>query len=151
MTDREKNITLREMARANGLCDKWYGEWGDDSTIEECIDRFVRGFDFYVNTNFVTLDFIRNNFDKELLHKHHIYLDEEVDLEADGHGYYIFLGKCTGKFVVDGLWAVTAYLRHDSDLVICSEDGARVFVTTYDNAKADCRQDDWGIIKKQKK
>ena len=151
MTDREKNITLREMARAHGLCDKWYNEWSDDSTLDECLDRFVRGFDFYVNTDFIPLDFARKNLDKELLHKHHIYIDEDVNLEADSHGYYIFLGKCKGKFVVDGLWAVTVYVRHDSDIEIHSSNGARVFVTLYDDSMADCHQDDWGIIKKHEK
>ena len=41
MTDKELNITLREMARMQGLCDQWFSEWGDDDTLDDCLERYI--------------------------------------------------------------------------------------------------------------
>lgn len=146
MTDRELNIALREMAREKGLCDEWYGEWKDTDTVDMCLDRFVRGFDFVQSNDYPPLGFIRENFRKDDLHRHHIYLDEEVDIEAPESGYYIFLGSCTGRLIVKGFLAVTVYLRHNSDILVSSEDGARVFVTAYDYSTAICQDKDFGTL-----
>ena len=66
MTDRDLNIALREMARKAGLCDKWYEEWKDDDTIDKCLERYVKGYDFAVKNDYPPLDFIRENFRKEV-------------------------------------------------------------------------------------
>ena len=147
MTERELNIALREMARSQGLCDKWYNEWSDDSTIDECLDRFVRGFDFVQEKDYPPLDFIRKNFDKELLHKHNIYLDEEVKIDFAKSGYYIFLGNCTGSIEASGFCAVTIYLRHTSKINVISKSAARVFVTFYDQSECTCISDGIGKIR----
>ena len=112
MTERELNIALREMARSQGLCDQWYSEWSDDDTLDMCLDRYVRGFDFVQENDYPPLDFIRKHFDKKLLHKHNIYLDEEVKIDFAKNGYYVFLGNCTGSITASGFCAVTLYLRH---------------------------------------
>ena len=147
MTDRELNIALREMARAQGLCDEWYAEWSDDSTIDECLERAIRGFDFVQEKDYPPLDFIRKHFEKEALHRHGMYLDEDVDIEADS-GYYAFLGHCTAKVVVDGFKAVSIYVRHDSRVDVDAFNGAKVFVTYYDESDGDCRNDGWSKCRK---
>ena len=147
MTDRELNIALREMARSQGLCDQWYSEWSDDSTIDECLDRYVRGFDFVQEKDYPPLDFIRKNFDKELLHKHNIYIDEEVKIDFAKSGYYIFLGDCTGSIESSGFCAVTIYLRHNSKINVISKSAARVFVTFYDQSECQCISDGVGKIR----
>lgn len=136
------------MARANGLCDEWYGQWSDDSTIEESIERFVNGFDFYLKTNFVSLEMIES-IDRELLHKHHIYVNEDVDVKATESGYYIFLGNCKGTLDVYGLLAVTVYVRHDCDVDVKAGGGSKVFVTYYDDAKGDCTTDGWSHLSRR--
>lgn len=146
MTDRELNIALREMARAQGLCDEWYGAWSDDSTIDECLDRYVKGFDFAREHDYPPLDFIRKHFNKESLHRNGIYLDEEVDVEGR-HGYYIFLGDCKGRITFDGFYAATVYVCHDSEVDVMAANGAKVFVTYHDKSRGRTESDAWSKIK----
>lgn len=143
MTERELNIALREMARANGLCDEWYAAWGDDDSIDLCLERYIRGFDFAVENDYPPLDFIRKNFNTEDLHRHNIYIDEEVDIEADKSGYYVFLGKCKGTLTVDGFVAVTVYVKHTSSVNVEAFNGSKVFVSYYDKSEGECGHDGW--------
>lgn len=146
MTDRELNIALREMARAKGLCDEWYSQWGDDDSIDMCLERAVRGFDFCVKCDYPPLEFIRNNFDKNVLHRHNIYLDEEVDIKGASSGYYVFLGNCTGTIEAHGFSVVSCYLRHESKVDVSSLGTARVFVTYYDHSGGSTYKDEWGRL-----
>lgn len=143
MTDRELNIALREMARANGLCNEWYEAWGDDDSIDLCLERYIRGFDFVQENDYPPLDFIRKNFDIEYLHRHNIYLDEEVSIEADRSGYYVFLGECKGSLTVDGFVAVTVYVRHTANVSVGAFNGSKVFVSYYDKSEGECGHDGW--------
>jgi len=147
MTDRELNISLREMARSSGLCDEWYAEWSDDDTIDGCLERYVRGFDFSIKNDYPSIDFIRKNFRKDDLHRHNIYIDDQVSLDGD-NGYYIFLGNCNATLAVDGLKAVTVYVRHNSEVNVTASNGAKVFVRYYDNSKGECIDDGWSVCKK---
>lgn len=146
MTDRELNIALREMARAQGLCDMWYREWTDDSTLDECLERYIRGFDFVLENDYPPLDFIRQNFSRELLHKHNIYLDEKVVINNAKSGFYVFLGDCKGMFVAKNFCAATLYIRNDSVIDVTALGGARVFVRYYDDSGGDTTTDAFSKI-----
>lgn len=141
MNDKELNITLREMARSCGLCDEWYGQWKDDSTIDECLERYIKGFDFAVKNNWPSLEFSRKNFRKEDLHRHNIYLDDEVDITDGGNGYYVLVGRCTGHIDFKGFKAATVYVRHDSRVTIRASEGARIMVRCYESCNVDCQSD----------
>lgn len=150
LIDKELNIALREMARGVGLCDEWYGQWKDEDTIDECLDRYVRGFDFAVKNDWPRLEFIREHFSTrmDVLHRHNIFLDEDVHISDAGNGYYIFLGKCNGKLIANGFKAVTVYCRHDSSIDVGSFGGARVFVTYYDRSTGNCMSDEYSKYKR---
>ena len=152
MTERELSIVLRELAcnQPTPLCKQWTEEWADDTDIDSLLDKYVRGFDFCVGNDYTPLDFIRKNFDKEQLHKHNIFIDEDVDIEA-GSGFYVFLGNCTGSIVVNGFYATTIYLRHESNIKVTSLGAARVFLHCYDNSKGKTHTDRYGKIRKYDK
>lgn len=149
MTERETNIALREMASEKGLCEKWYGEWGDDSTLDECAERFVRGLDFCIDKDYPPLDFVRRNIPREVLHRHGIFLDEDVCKFLD-NGIYVFMGECTGKIYVAPFKAITVYLLHDSDIDIVADGLARVYVSTYHDASCGARGESISIINRKK-
>ena len=148
MTDKELNIALREMARNAGLCDEWFGNWKDEDTIDMCLDRFIRGFDFVVKNDYPNLEFIRKNFNVNDLHRHNIYLDEGVIIDDAQNGYYVFLGDCKATLVADGFKAVTVYCRHDSEVNVRAMGGARVFVTYYDQSSGVCKSDEWSHVRR---
>lgn len=148
MTDKELNIALREMARNAGLCDEWFGNWKDEDSIDICLDRFIRGFDFVVKNDYPNLEFIRKNFNTNDLHRHNIYLDEGVIIDDAQNGYYVFLGDCKATLVADGFKAVTVYCRHDSEVNVRAMGGARVFVTYYDQSSGVCKSDEWSNVRR---
>lgn len=153
MTDKELSIVLRELAcsQPTPLCEKWTEEWKDETDIDELADKFIRGFDFCQKNNYPPLDFIRKNVKKEDLHRHNIFIDEEVQIADAENGYYVFLGKCTGTLWANGLKAVTVYVRHDSVINVEAFDGARVQVRYYDNSDGACKSDSYSKVKKIRK
>lgn len=150
MTEKELSITLREMAcsQKTPLCAEWTDAWPDDCGIDTLLEKYIKGFDFAVMNNYPTLKFIRENFRKEDLNRHNIYLDDEVRLESVSSGYYIFLGNCKANICIRGFKAVTVYCRHDSDVDVQAFDGARVFVTYYDSSHGECSNDNMSHIRR---
>ena len=149
MTDKEFSIVLRELAcsQKTPLCKEWTEQWDDDSDIDVLLDKYVRGFDFCVKNDYPSLEFSRKYFTdkKESLHRHHIYFDEDVDIETHASGFWIFLGSSKGRVRFNGFAVATVYLRHDSDLVIESTGLAKVFVKKYDKSRCSTGGD--GFIK----
>lgn len=150
MTERELSITLREMAcsQPTPLCKEWTNAWPDDCDIDTLLEKYIKGFDFVVKNNYPTLKFCRENFRKEDLNRHNIYLDQEIDLKYVDSGYYVFLGDCKANIRVDGFKAATVYCRHDSEVNVSAFDGARVFVTYYDSSHGECENDRWSHIRR---
>lgn len=147
MTDKELNVVLREMARSQGLCDSWYGKWSDDDTIDECLDRFVRGFDFCEEHDYPRLDFIVRNFRAEDLHRHNIFVNEEIDIDHKASGYIVCLGSCSGRISLTGHIAVTIYLRHTSSIEVEASDGAWVSIVRYDQSECYAVNDELSRVK----
>lgn len=143
------SIVLRELAcsQPTPLCKQWTDEWEDDSDIDVLIDKFVRGQDFCVINDYPGIDFIRKNFRPEDLERHNIYLDKNITIEDAENGYYVFLGDCKVTLVADGFKAITVYCRHDSEVNVRAFDGARVFVTYYDNSSGVCKSDEYSKVK----
>lgn len=136
MTQEELSETLKDMGRAIGMCDKFYDRWIDGMDIDTMLDFYVQGLDFCIEKDFPPLDFIRRNFSMEDLHRHHIYLDENVNLEGES-GTYIFLGHCTGRVHFGDFCISGVYIRHSSDLKLLSDGFSRVFVSLYEDGGCD--------------
>lgn len=138
------------MARANGLCDQWYREWKDDDSLDDCIDRFIRGFDFVRENDFPPLDFCRQHFAnrKELLHWNHVFLDDTCRIHDVDNGFYVFLGNCKADMFITGFKAVTIYCRNYSEVNVYAKEGARVFVRYYDSSIGVCKSDEMSKIRR---
>lgn len=143
MTDKELSISLREIGRAKGMCDKFYNEWKDNDDIDTIIDRFVPGQDFCVKEDYPSLDFVCKHFRIEDLHRHNIYLNEEVDINTDSSGYYVFLGNCSGRLTATGFVSVRVYVRHESNMNLMALDGARIIATFYEDSSANGVSDEY--------
>lgn len=140
MEGKELSITLREMAcsQPTPLCREWTDKWMDDSDIDTLLDKFVRGQDFCIKNGYPPLDFCRRNFSPEDLHRHHIYLDEEVDILDAESGVWIFLGECTGRVYFNGFSVGTVYVRHSSNICVHVRDMAKAFVSVYESGDTLC-------------
>lgn len=128
MTEKELSLTLRDMAGAIGACEQIMNQWKDSDDVDTLLDRYIRTLDFAIDKDFPPLDFIVENFDIADLHKHNIFINEEVQLKDADHGIYVFLGSCSGSVRANGLKAVTLFIRHNSRIDVMAGDGARVQV-----------------------
>ena len=105
---------------------------------------YIRGIDFCIEHDYPTVEYIKGNFDRSLLHQNHIFVDEPVT--GGDNGVYVLNGKCSGKFSFSKFTAATLHLRHDSELALEVEDCAKVFVSVYDRAKLYVRQSDMAKV-----
>lgn len=141
------NTELRQQAVDLGLCSKWQEDWASDKDPQELIDMWKRGIDFGILHDYPSNDFIKANFDSDLLHKNRIYVDEHLDIKNAPNGVYILNGECSGTLWFNSWAAATVYVRHNSNVTIIADDFAKVFVRVYDEANAEVVELDEAVVK----
>lgn len=135
MTMENLSDILKSEAIERNLCARWTSEWADSSDQQELIDKYVRGIDFIIRQGeWPANDFIKANFDRDLLHLNRIFVDEDIDLADAPSGIYIVNGSCRGTIRLEP-WAVaTFYVRHNSDIRIVAGRRSRAFIRLYDRS-----------------
>lgn len=79
---------LKQEAVKLGLCEQWTNEWGNPDQDELC-EKFVRGLDFCIKHNWPDVEFIKNNFDLDLIERHGIYVRDGAAINKK---YVVVLG-----------------------------------------------------------
>ena len=139
---------LKNEAVERNLCAQWTTEWADDSDQQTLIDKYKRGLDFIIKQGeWPTNEFIKANFDRELLHKNLIFVDEDIDMECAPSGIYVLNGECSGKLWFGEWAAATVFVRHDSKVRIEADRFAKIFVRLYDNADVECDYAESAVVK----
>ena len=134
------SLELKEMARNNGLCDKWFGEWVDESDDATLFDKYKRGIDFSIEHDWISNEFIKSRWDKEVLQDNNIFVDDK-DMELENtKGTVIINGDCDLTFNYNLFTVSDLYARHNSIVRVTAKDHARIMVNLYDNAivEIDC-------------
>ena len=103
------NSELRGHAVSYGLCTQWQGDWQNNKSQQELIGMYIRGIDFCIEHDYPTVEYIKGNFDRSLLHQKHIFVEEPVT--GANNGAYVLSGKCSGKFSFSKFTAATLHLR----------------------------------------
>lgn len=138
----KKNIgkQLKTQAQGIGACER-----GIDSleklNEQELINRYIHFIDFAIEKQWPSNEYIKKNFDKELLHKNNIYVDDFVS-RRNARQVVVIQGKSHGSLLYDGMTTADIYVRHDSDVMIDCSRMSKVFITLYDNAKIKVYQHD---------
>lgn len=138
--------TLKQQAIGLGLCKPWTEAWGDCDQ-QELIDKYVKGIDFCIEHQYPSNDFIKANFERDLLNTNLIFVDEYVDMDMAPSGIYILNGECSGSIRFAPWTAATVYVRHTSNVRIIADDFAKVFVRLYDEAEAVVESDESAVVK----
>ena len=143
-----KNLseTLKQQAVGLGLCRPWTEAWGDCDQ-QELIEKFVKGIDFCLQRNWPTPEFIKANFDRDLLNSNLIFVDEYLDFDMMPSGIYIINGECSGTIRFAPWTAATVYVRHTSNVKIIANDFAKVFVRLYDEAEVGTEAEESAVVK----
>ena len=137
---------LKGMARSNGLCDKWFGEWEKESDDTTLFDKYKRGIDFSIEHDWISNDFIKSHWDKETLQSNNIFVDDK-DMELENaKGTVVVNGDCDLTFNYNLFTVSDIYARHSSRIKITVRDHARVMVNLYDNATVEIDCDDMARV-----
>ena len=126
--------TMKAEGISLGMCEDGIKGWHADSSQQELIDKFKEYIDFCQRHDWPSNDFIKANFDRDLLHKNLIFVDEHIDLDNAPSGVYIVNGECSGTIRLAPWSVATIYLRHTSYVRIEAGDFSRVFVRLYDDS-----------------
>lgn len=139
--------TLKQQAVELGLCKPWTEAWAGNSDQQTLIDKFKKGIDFCLDRDWPSSDFIKANFDRDLLNSNLIFVDEYVDMDMAPSGIYILNGECSGRIHLAPWSAATFYVRHSSKMNIVADDFAKVFVRVYDEADVEVDSDESAVVR----
>ncbi len=138
--------TLKQQAVDLGLCRPWTEAWGNCDQ-QELIDKYKKGIDFCIDKQYPSNEFIKANFDRDLLNANLIFVDEYLDFDMMPSGIYILNGECSGSIRFAPWTAATIYVRHKSNVTIIADDFAKVFVRLYDEAEAETEAEESAVVR----
>lgn len=138
MNDKDLSRTLLNQAVSLGLCTEWTEQWGFPDQ-QALIDKYLHGIDFCIDKGYPTNTFIKENFDRDILHKNNIFVDEDVQKRNMSHTA-VLNGSCKGTLLFDGFSICDLYVRHDSEVTIDCSQYCKIFINVYDRAKVNVIQ-----------
>lgn len=139
---------LKREAMERGLCAQWTREWADNSDQQTLIDKYKSGIDFVLRQGqWPTNDFIKANFDRDLLNANLIFVDEDIDFDMAPGGIWVLNGECKGRIRFAPWTAATVYVRHQSNIEIVAGNFAKVFVRVYDEAEVEASEDEGAFVR----
>lgn len=127
------NKTLRDTAINLGLCEQWQREWEDNWDADKMAFKFFEGIDFCLSNRFPSNDFIKENFNIELLHKWNIIVDEKRSILNSANAAVFGSSYVTSRYNARNCGRI--YVRDNACLNITAHNNAFVIVHILDNAK----------------
>lgn len=144
------NEKLRNEAVNLGLCDKWQSEWKESWDKQKLIDKFYEGLDFCIINHYPSNEFIKRNFDRDLLRKNGLLVDDEYSLLNPKQS--ILLGTSKSTVRVNAMNVSRIWVRDISSVKIIARGYAGVIVHVLDSTCSvklvdeRIKKDDGGIV-----
>lgn len=132
MTDKELSVTLRASAVEHGLCDEWRNEWKGNSTPQELINKYLRGVDFALANHWPSNDFIKENFNKDILIKNNIIVD--MKRSVLNPRICVVLGSSEVNIRLNSQHPSVIYIRDNANVTIYVHCNEKIIVHTFENA-----------------
>ena len=128
---------MKVSARSIGLCDQWFGEWKDNSSKDELIEKFIKGIDFCIEHNFPTPKIMKERFgDRTKLHN--VFVDDIASIK--NARTVVINGDSNVSIDYDYICVGDIYIRHGSKCHIKASGDSKVFISVYDNAILEVEQ-----------
>lgn len=143
--DRILSMTLRNEADSLGLCEEWHNAWQDNSTQQELINKYLRGIDFCLQHHWPSNGFIKSHFDKALLRKNNILVDDRRSLLnppmaiilGNSHAIIRVVGNNPSRIYLNGNTEASLYVHTNAKVIVEVRDKARLSVTPWED-RTDC-------------
>lgn len=103
-----------------GLCKQWQEEWEKNSTPQQLIDKYLRGIDFCLARHWPTCDFITAHFDRALLRKNNILVNDKYSLLNPDIA--VLLGNTVSTIRLNG--------NRPSRIYLCDQTNAKIYLKT---------------------
>lgn len=133
MEQKQLSVQLRSEADLLGLCDEWHNAWKDNTTMQELINKYIRGLDFCLKHRWPSNRFIVEHFDRGLLRRNNILVNDNRSVLNPKVA--VLLGQSTATVRVNGSHLSTIYVLDDSALDLVIHTNELVIVHAFDNAK----------------
>lgn len=142
----KKNLgkLLKSQAEGLGACDEGLKDI-ESLNEQELINRGLHFINFLIKYNYPSNDFIKSNFDRQLLEHNNIYVDAEFE-RRNARQIVVVQGSSKGALLYDCWTTSDVYVRHDSDVTIDCTRYSKVFVHVYDDAKVKITQSDAATV-----
>lgn len=126
------SVELRSMARKLNLCDKWFGEWKDDTNEQDLIDKYFKGLDFCLIHHYPSNEYITSHFERDLLRENGILVDDNYSLLNPSNAILLGLSKSTIR--VNARNHAVIHVRDNASVKVVAKNNAFVIVHAMDNA-----------------
>lgn len=130
--DNDFSQSMRLLAREHGLCDAWFNAWGDNCNIDDLLDKFTRGFDFYIEKRWLTPSFIKENAGVINLRQHGIICNDSYSLNNLQQCFLI--GESQANLRYNGSAFGTVWMLDNSTAEQTAKGRSEVYVHLYDRA-----------------
>ncbi len=128
----ELSKTLRESARSNGLCDKWYNEWKDSCSPKDLADKMFNGLDFVLKLHWPSNDFIKEHFSLDFRREVNVFVDDKYSVANPEQSLILGNSEITARF--NGASHGNIHVRDNSSLNLTAKNRSFVIIHLYDNA-----------------
>ncbi len=123
------NLLLKKAVELN-LCQPWQDAWQDE--FPALMDMYKRGIDFCIENDYPSLDILRKHF-KGKTEAYNIFIDADGEVNIHS-GTVVVTGDSKLKINVADYGVMSLYVRHASEVNVCSGDHSVISVESYDQS-----------------
>ena len=124
MEVKDLSSRLKKDAIALGLCNQWQKEWKDNEDKQSLITKYFDGLDFPLKYHWPSNQFIKENFEQNLLRKNNILVDDTRSLLNPAEA--VILGNSKATIRVNSQNNSIIYIRDKSCVDIFAKNTAFV-------------------------
>lgn len=132
MEVKDLSSRLKKDAIALGLCNQWQQEWKDNEDKQSLIKKYFDGLDFPLKYHWPSNQFIKENFEQNLLRKNNILVDDTRSLLNPTEA--VILGNSKATIRVNSQNSSIIYIRDKSCVDIFAKNTAFVIVHVFEDA-----------------
>jgi hypothetical protein len=124
---------LKKEAMKLNACDRGLAEWSELRSDLDLVKKYVKEIEFCAKHDFPSVEYIKRNFSKDVLHRGGVWVDENVPELPTRNS--VLNGHCVGAIEFSGIMGKVIHIRHTSEIELIASGASRLFVHLYDDAK----------------
>lgn len=124
---------LKKEAKRLDACDRGMSDWDNLHSDLDLIQKYVKESEFCIKHDFPNMEYIKENFSKDMLHKGGVWIDDEILSIPERKS--VLNGHCFGSATFSGITSRLIRIRHTSEIELIADGNSRLFVHIYDDVR----------------